>query len=109
MRARNVVIMLGGGPTAVINNSVRAVVETCREVPERFGTVYGAWHGIKGILKEGLLDLSAQDFEEIALLHITPAAGALGTTRYKLASEEDLRRIAEVLCARDVGYRCRGK
>lgn len=98
------VIMLGGGPTAVINNSVRAVVETCREVPERFGTVYGAWHGIEGILKKELLDLSAQDPEEIALLRTTPAAGALATTRYKLASEEDLRRIAEVLCVHDVGY-----
>ncbi|MBC7093316.1 diphosphate--fructose-6-phosphate 1-phosphotransferase [Candidatus Bipolaricaulota bacterium] len=100
----NVVVMLGGGPTPVINNSLRAVVETCRAMPDRFGTVYGAWHGIEGILKEELLDLSAQSAEEIALLRTTPAAGAIGTTRYKLNAEEDMRRVVEVFRSHGVGY-----
>jgi len=47
-------------------------------MPERFGTVYAGFHGIEGVLKEELLDLSAQPAEEIALLGVTPAAAASG-------------------------------
>jgi 6-phosphofructokinase 1 len=103
-RRKNVVVMLGGGPTPVINNSLRAVVETCRTMPDAFGRVYGAWHGVEGLLKEELLDLTAQDPDEIALLRTTPAAGAIGTTRYKLKHEEDLRRLSQVLRSHDVGF-----
>ena len=105
-KPRNVVVAQSGGPSPVINNSIRGVVETCFEMPETFGTVYAAWHGIEGILKEELLDLSAQDREEIALLRTTPAAGAIGTCRYKLreAQHEDFERVIEVLRAHHVGY-----
>ena len=105
-KSNNVVVAQSGGPTPVINNSLRGVVETCRAMPETFGTVYGGWHGIEGVLKEELLDLSAQPAEEIALLRTTPAAGAIGTCRYKLKShqQEDFERVIEVLRAHDVGY-----
>jgi len=98
-RARNIVVAQSGGPSPVINNSIRGVVETCFEMPEKFGTVYAAWHGIEGVLKEELLDLSAQPREEIALLRTTPAAGAIGTCRYKLTADqkEDFERVIEVL------------
>ena len=101
---RNVVVAMGGGPTPVINNSLRGIVEAARAYPNRFGTVYGAWHGVLGILREELLDLLAQPEEEIALLRTTPAAGAIGTARYKLEHDEDLHRIIEVFRAHDVGY-----
>ena len=106
MSARNVVVAQSGGPSPVINNSVRGVVETCRMFPETFGTIYGAWHGIEGVLKEELLDLSAQDEDEIALLRVTPAAGSIGTCRYKLRPEnpEDFERTIEIFKAHDVGY-----
>ncbi len=103
---KNVVVAQSGGPSPVINNSVRGVVETCLDSPKTFGAVYGAWHGIEGVLKEDLLDLSAQPPEEIALLRTTPAAGAVGTCRYKLKDhqEEDFARVIEVFKAHDVGY-----
>ena len=41
MAEKNVVVAQSGGPSPVINNSLRAVVETCREFPQDFGTVYG--------------------------------------------------------------------
>ena len=104
MPARNAIVIMGGGPTVVMNNSLRSIIETCREFPERFGTVYGAWHGIEGLLCEELLDLSAQPREEIQLLRTTPAAGSIGTTRYKLQAEEDLHRIIDVLRVHNVGY-----
>ena len=105
-RPRNVVVAQSGGPTPVINNSLRGVVETCRAMPDVFGTVYAGWHGIEGVLKEELLDLSAQPAEEIALLRTTPAAGAIGTCRYKLKArqQEDFERVVEVLGAHGVGY-----
>lgn len=104
--ARNVVIAQSGGPTPVINNSLRGVIETCKLFPETFGTIYAGWHGIEGVLKEELLDLSAQDPQEIALLRTTPAAGSIGTCRYKLKKnqEEDFERVIEVFKAHDVGY-----
>ena len=103
---RNVVVAQSGGPTPVINNTLRGVVESCRELPERFGTVYAGVHGIEGMLREELLNLSAQDHEEIALLRTTPAAGSIGTCRYKLkkTQEEDFERVVEVVKAHDVGY-----
>ena len=101
---RNVVVAQSGGPSPVINNSLRGVVETCRAMPDRFGVIYGGFHGIEGILREKLLDLSAQDEEEIHLLRVTPAAGATGTCRYKLRHEEDFERVIEVFKAHDVSY-----
>ena len=105
-KPRNVIVAQSGGPSPVINNSIRGVVETCQTMPETFGTIYAAWHGIEGVLKEELLDLSAQPHEEIALLRTTPAAGAIGTCRYKLKDNqtEDFDRVIEVLRAHDIGY-----
>ena len=90
----------------MINNSLRGVVEACRDYPCDFGNIYGGWHGIEGVLKEVLLDLSAQPEREIALLRNTPAAGAIGTCRYKLKKHrgKDLARVLEVFRAHDIGY-----
>ncbi len=103
---RNVIVAQSGGPSPVINSSLRGVVDTCKMFPETFGTIYAGWHGIEGVLKEELLDLSAQDDEEIALLRYTPAAGSIGTCRYKLKKDqqEDFDRAIEVMKAHDVGY-----
>lgn len=102
---KNLVVAQSGGPSPVINNSLRGIVETAREFAN-IGTVYGGWHGIEGVLKEELLDLSAQPAEEIALLRTTPAAGSIGTCRYKLRPEqnEDFDRVIDVFKAHNIGY-----
>ncbi|MFZ1936981.1 MAG: diphosphate--fructose-6-phosphate 1-phosphotransferase [Thermoguttaceae bacterium] len=102
---RNLVVAQSGGPTPVINSSLRGIIEGASHFPS-IGTVYGARHGIEGVLKEELLDLSAQPPEEVALLRYTPAAGSIGTCRYKLrpAQTEDFDRVLEVFRAHDVGY-----
>ena len=107
MKKRNLVIAQSGGPTPVINSSLRGIIEAAREF-DSIGTVYGARHGIEGVLKEELLDLSAQSLEEVALLRYTPAAGSIGTCRYKLKSHqtEDFARAIEVFKAHEVGYLC---
>ncbi len=103
---KNVIVAQSGGPTPVINNTLRGIIETCKAMPQQFGSVYAGYHGIEGVLREELLDLTAQKDEEITLLGATPAAGSIGTCRYKLKSKqaEDFARIIEVLRAHDVGY-----
>ena len=71
----NVIVAQSGGPSAVINNTLRGIVDTCKDMPEKFGTIYAGYHGIEGVLQEELLDLSAQPAEEIKLL-----AGLSGRT-----------------------------
>ncbi len=104
MAGRNIVVAQSGGPSPVINNSLRGIVETARAFPGKFGRVYAALHGVEGLLREELLDLSAQDPLEIALLRTTPAAGAIGTCRYKLRDDqaEDFERLIDVFRAHDV-------
>ncbi len=103
---KNVIVAQSGGPTPVINNSVRGIVETCKLMPEKFGAVYAGYHGIEGVLKEELLDLSVQTAEEITLLGFTPAAGSIGTCRYKLKPKqtEDFDRIIDIFKAHQIGY-----
>lgn len=103
---KNVVVAQSGGPTPVINNSLRGVIEACRDYPSKFGKIYGGWHGIEGVLQEELIEISAQPQKEIDLLAITPAAGAIGTCRYKLSEDrqEDFERVIEVFKAHNIGY-----
>ncbi len=103
--AKNLLVAQSGGPSPVINNTLRGIVETARQLSE-IGTVYGGWHGIEGVLKEELIDLSAQCRDEIALLRTTPAAGSIGTCRYKLKDKqtEDFDRVLEVFKAHNIGY-----
>lgn len=106
-KPKNLIVAQSGGPSPVINNSLRGLVETALQMDE-IGTVYGGWHGIEGVLKEELIDMTAQTAEEIALLKTTPAAGSIGTCRYKLKDDypEDFDRLIEVFKAHDIGYFC---
>ena len=103
---RNAVVAQSGGPSPVINASLQGVIEGCLHHPGTIGRIFAGRHGIEGVLQEELIDLSAIDPGEISLLRHTPAAGAVGTCRYKLKDErsEDYERIIEVFKAHDVGY-----
>ncbi|TWT31358.1 diphosphate--fructose-6-phosphate 1-phosphotransferase [Blastopirellula retiformator] len=102
---KNMIVAQSGGPSPVINNTLRGIVEMARDM-DNIGTVYGAHHGIEGVLKEELISLSDQPAEEISLLRYTPAAGSIGTCRYKLKDwqNEDFDRVIEVFKAHNIGY-----
>ncbi|HRI89448.1 MAG TPA: 6-phosphofructokinase, partial [Candidatus Hydrogenedentes bacterium] len=106
MNPKNVIVAQSGGPSPVINSSLRGIIETCKMFPNKFGKIYAGWHGIEGVLKEELLDISAQAEEEIGLLRYTPAAGSIGTCRYKLKAKqtEDFARVIDVMKAHNIGY-----
>ncbi len=103
---KNVIVAQSGGPSPVINASLQGVIEGCRAYPDHIDRIYAGWHGIEGVLLEELIDISQQPEKEIELLRYTPAAGAIGTCRYKLKDEqsEDYARIIEVMRAHNVGY-----
>ncbi len=100
---KNVVIAQSGGPTTVINNSIRGAIDELVS-SKKINRIFGAKMGILGVLKEELIDLSAQETEQIALLAETPSAGTIGSCRYKIKNDEDLARIVEVFKKHEVGY-----
>ncbi|MEK1890481.1 MAG: diphosphate--fructose-6-phosphate 1-phosphotransferase [Phyllobacterium sp.] len=75
------VIAQGGGPTAVINQTLAgAVIEARKRHPG--ARVLGAIHGVRGIRDGNFVDLSDLPEEQLRLLGATPSA-ALGSTRDK--------------------------
>jgi len=97
----NALIGQSGGPTAVINQSLIGVLEAAVADP-RIGSVYGALHGVKGILEGDLIDLTQQDPAEFDRIAATPGA-ALRSVRKKPAAEE-AERVVEALDAHDVRF-----
>ena len=78
----NVLVVHGGGPTAVINSSLYGVLKEAKECG-KIGKVYGAMGGSEAILKERFLDLLQFPEEKLKLLLTTPAT-AIGSSRYAL-------------------------
>ena len=76
------IIGQSGGPTAVINASVLGAVKAALNAPQ-ITRVYGAAHGITGVLNQQLYDMGMEDPAELELLKFTPSS-ALGTCRYKM-------------------------
>ena len=95
-----------GGPTSVINSSAAGVfIEALKQ--ENITNVYGASHGIRGILDEKFYLINEEDMSELELLKYTPSS-ALGSVRYKLKNFEadptDYNRLLEVFKKYDIRY-----
>lgn len=95
------VVAHGGGPTQVINASLAGVIEEARRHTE-ITALYGARHGIVGVLQESFLDLTEQDPDVVAAVGRTPGS-AIGSCRRKL-SASDYERILAVFNAHNVRY-----
>ena len=81
MASGKILVAQGGGPTAVINQSLVGVALEAR----RFGNIeriYGARHGVRGIVNEDFVDLTQETHHNLELVAGTPAS-ALGSTRDK--------------------------
>ena len=76
-----VLVAQGGGPTAVINQSLVGAVLESRKF-RQVERVYGALHGVRGIVNEQFIDLTQETSHNLELVAATPAA-ALGSTRDK--------------------------
>jgi 6-phosphofructokinase len=95
-----------GGPTSVINASALGVFQEALK-SDCITAVYGAAHGIKGILDDHLYDIGKEDPKELELLKTTPSS-ELGSVRYKLKpaeeDETDYLRILEVFKKYNIRY-----
>ena len=100
------IIGQSGGPTSVINASAYGVIRTALDSPD-ITAVYGAAHGIKGVLNDKLYDMGQEDAKELELLLNTPSS-ELGSCRYKIADPDkddtDYKRILEIFKKYDVRY-----
>lgn len=97
---RNILVAHGGGPTTVINASLFGVIDEAMRQSSS-GKVFGAIHGVEGVLNDELIELSSQDQKQLVLLPYTPAS-AIGSCRRKL-TDADYPRILEVLKKHDIG------
>ena len=81
MQGGKLVIAQGGGPTVVINQSLVGAILEARQFPQ-VEQVYGARHGVRGIVNEDFVDLSAETHANLEAVAATPSS-ALGSTRDK--------------------------
>jgi len=81
MASGKILVAQGGGPTAVINQSLVGVALEARR-HAGITRVYGARHGVRGIVNEDLLDLTQETGHNLELVAATPSS-ALGSTRDK--------------------------
>ncbi len=95
------VVAQGGGPTAVINQSMVGVALEARRYPQ-ITHVYGALNGINGIVNENFIDLSQETTKNLELVAATPSSG-LGSTRDK-PDAKYCEEIFRVFKAHDVRY-----
>lgn len=96
-----VVVAQGGGPTAVINQSLVGVVLESRKFTQ-VTKVYGAINGVAGIINEDFFDLTQETTHNLEQVAITPSS-ALFSTRDK-PDEKYCKEIFSVLKAHDVRY-----
>ena len=96
-----VLVAQGGGPTAVINQSMAGVVLEARKF-RNVELVYGAYHGVSGIVNEDFLDLTQETSHNIEMVANTPSS-ALGSTRDK-PDAKYCHEIFNVLKAHGISY-----
>lgn len=96
-----VVVAQGGGPTAVINQSLVGVVLESRKFSQ-ITKVYGAVNGVSGIINENFLDLTQETTHNLERVAVTPSS-ALGSTRDK-PDEAYCKEIFSMFRMHDVRY-----
>ncbi len=101
MAIGKILVAQGGGPTAVINQSLAGVVLEARR-HRGIDLVYGARHGVRGIVNEDFVDLTQETSHNMEMVANTPSS-ALGSTRDK----PDLKYCQEIfrtLQAHEIGH-----
>lgn len=101
MASGKILVAQGGGPTAVINQSMVGVALEARR-HHGVERVYGARHGVRGILNEDFVDLTQETSVNLELVAATPSS-ALGSTRDK-PDAQYCQAILEVLRAHEIGH-----
>ena len=106
MKAKNAIYAQSGGVTSVINATAGGVIEAARK-SKRINKLFAGKNGIRGLLREDIIDTSIEDMIEIKKLQHTPG-GIFGSCRHKLKdpsnNKREYERLIEVFRAHDIGY-----
>ena len=101
MPSGKILVAQGGGPTAVINQSLVGVVLEARRYSQ-VTQIYGARHGVRGIVDEDFVDLTQETTHNLERVAATPSS-ALGSTRDK-PDMAYCQAIFKVLQAHEIGH-----
>ena len=101
MKKGNMLIAQSGGPSMVINQSLVGAVLAARD-NRSVGKIYGALHGIQGVLDKRFIDLKKESRTTLEAVANTPAS-ALGSVRRK-PTQEDCQAIFRVLRKLEIRY-----
>ena len=101
MTSGKILVAQGGGPTAVINQSLVGVVLEARRRSE-VTQIYGARHGVRGIVEEDFVDLMQETTHNLERVAATPSS-ALGSTRDK-PDAAYCQKIFKVLQAHQISH-----
>lgn len=99
--AENLLIVHGGGPTAVMNGSLYGAIKEAKKSDE-IGHIYGANNGTGGFLKKDFLELENVPEEKLKLLLQTPGT-AIGTSRDPI-EQEHYEKMADILEEENIKY-----
>lgn len=99
--AENLLIVHGGGPTAVMNGSLYGAIKEAKK-SEKIEHIYGANNGTGGFLNRDFLELENVPEEKLKLLLQTPGT-AIGTSRDPI-EQEDYEQMADILEAENIKY-----
>ncbi len=101
MASGKILVAQGGGPTAVINQSMVGVALEARR-HRGIEHVYGARHGVRGIINEDFVHLTQETSHNLEMVASTPSS-ALGSTRDK-PDIKYCQEIFKVLQAHEIGH-----
>jgi 6-phosphofructokinase 1 len=96
-----VLIAQGGGPTAVINQSLVGATLEARKFAQ-ITKIYGAVKGVEGIVNENFLDLTKETTNNLEKVAVTPSS-ALLSTRVK-PDDKYCKEMFKVMQAHDIRY-----
>ncbi len=94
MAAGNMMVVQGGGPTAVFNTTLASILEEAL-APPRSGKIFGSRSGMKGLSTGDTIEVTRLRAHDLAAIARSPGA-ALGSSRFKPA-DEDLERCLQLL------------
>ncbi|WP_263366440.1 diphosphate--fructose-6-phosphate 1-phosphotransferase [Edaphobacter bradus] len=86
MTVGNLLVVQGGGPTAVLNASLSSIISEASQL-KAFGRISGAQSGLLGLVNGDYVDLGGLSSRDLGLLRNTSGA-ALRTSRYKPCDED---------------------
>lgn len=99
--AENLLIVHGGGPTAVMNGSLYGAIKEAKK-SDKIRHIYGANNGTGGFLKKDFLELENVPEEKLKLLLQTPGT-AIGTSRDPI-EQEHYEKMADILEKENIKY-----